>query len=428
MNEFDQVIGYATAKKDLQRIADILRDKAAYEKLGVRPPRGLLIHGEPGLGKTLMANCLIKASGRSAFVCRKDLPNGKFVNAIKSTFAKAKEAAPSIVFLDDMDKFANEDEHHKAAEEYITIQSCIDDVKDFDVFVLATANDLDPLPDSLLRAGRFDRIQELQAPCGEDALAIIRHYMSDKPFVAKVDEKLIARLMEGKSCAELETVINEAGLYAGFDRSDVITEKHFLNACMKLVLDVPASALDHDKKLEGPDKELVAYHEAGHAVVADALNPGCVSLMAMFKRGGAFAGITTRAEMKAMPALERQEFVIISKLAGKAAVEEVFGIHDIGAGHDLQRAYWIVERLIKVTGMAGLHLRTNHEESSQLKYQQEMAIAAALEQYYHKAKKILAANKEFLNKLAEALMENEVLTCFDVERIKETVGQGANVA
>ena len=112
MQEFDKIIGYGSIKKELMRICDIMRNEELYKKLGVFVPSGLLLYGAPGVGKTTMANCFIAASGRKAFVCRKDKPDGDFVNEIKRTFEKAAENAPSIVFLDDMDKFANGDDRH----------------------------------------------------------------------------------------------------------------------------------------------------------------------------------------------------------------------------------------------------------------------------------------------------------------------------
>ncbi|MBQ7643195.1 MAG: ATP-binding protein [Clostridia bacterium] len=157
MKEFDKTVGYKNVKIELERICDIIRNPEKYRKLGVSTPKGLLLYGNPGLGKTLMAKCVVEASGRKSYVLRKTMPDGDFVKEISAIFSEAKENAPSVVFLDDIDKFANEDDYHKNAEEYVTIQSCIDDCKDEEVFVLATANELDSLPDSLLRAGRFEK-------------------------------------------------------------------------------------------------------------------------------------------------------------------------------------------------------------------------------------------------------------------------------
>lgn len=142
MSKFDMIIGYTATKKELKQIADTLRNRDVYDKLGVSAPRGLLLHGQPGVGKSLMASAIIEASERPAFVCRKDKPNGDFIKEIKATFDKAIADAPSIVYLDDMDKFANGDERHPDAEEYVTVQSALTKRKAKNVFVLATANNL----------------------------------------------------------------------------------------------------------------------------------------------------------------------------------------------------------------------------------------------------------------------------------------------
>ena len=180
MSSFDKVIGYESVKKEIIRVCDVVKNGEKYRKLGVKLPNGLLLYGRPGLGKTLIANCFIEESGRKSYVCRKDLPRDEFIKYLKDTFDKAKENAPSIILLDDFDKFANQDKDHCNAEEYITIQSCIDDIKGYDVFVIATANELSLVPDSLLRAGRFDSIIEITKPKGDDIEKIIRYYLTSK--------------------------------------------------------------------------------------------------------------------------------------------------------------------------------------------------------------------------------------------------------
>jgi cell division protease FtsH len=157
MRELDRVIGYEGIKQELYRIIDIIRDPAKYKSLGVSAPKGILLSGEPGIGKTLMAKSFIKEAGLKTFTIRKDRPDGAFVDLIRETFKEAEKAAPSIVLLDDLDKFANEDDYHRDAEEYVTVQACIDDVKESDVFVLGTCNNSRKLPDSLVRSGRFDK-------------------------------------------------------------------------------------------------------------------------------------------------------------------------------------------------------------------------------------------------------------------------------
>ncbi len=232
---FDSIIGYSCVKKELERISDYLRDPVRYGKLGVRAPSGLLLHGKPGVGKTLMAHCLIRASTLPYHVCRRKEHDDGFLEKIRKTFAKASGTAPCIVFLDDMDKFSNSDRNHRDAEEYVTVQSCIDDVRGKGVFVLATANDKNKLPDSLLRPGRFDRIMEIDVPRGDDGEKIIAHYLKGKKFVSESDAKAMARMTAGRSCAELESVLNEAGLIAGYEGAEEITMSHFTQACVKTI-------------------------------------------------------------------------------------------------------------------------------------------------------------------------------------------------
>ena len=130
MSAFDKVIGYETIKNELAQICDMIHNKDAYEKLGAKLPRGIVLSGDPGLGKTLMAKSFIEESGLKAFTVRRDKGNDDFIGSITEVFKNAKDNAPSIVFLDDMDKFANEDEGHRDAEEYVAVQSGIDEVKD----------------------------------------------------------------------------------------------------------------------------------------------------------------------------------------------------------------------------------------------------------------------------------------------------------
>lgn len=211
MSKFDQIIGYSTIKAELEQIADTLCHREYYERLQVSAPQGLLLYGEPGVGKSLMASAVIEASKRPVFTCRKDKPNGEFVN---------------------------EDERHQNAEEYVTVQACIDDTKEKDVFVLATVNDKKCLPRSLYRAGRFDRVIHVNVPTGREAIQILTHYLSIKNVVEGIDTEIIARIMNHHSCAELESVINKAGIYAGYERNNSITMEHLLKACLRTWFDL----------------------------------------------------------------------------------------------------------------------------------------------------------------------------------------------
>lgn len=426
MSKFDMIIGYAAVKKELRQIADTLKNREAYEKLGVSAPRGLLLHGEPGVGKSLMASAIIEESGRKAFVCRKDQPNGDFVKVIKATFDKAIQNAPSIVYLDDMDKFANGDEHHPDAEEYVTVQSCIDAAKGKEVFVLATVNNMRCLPSSLRRAGRFDRVMRIENPRGNDALNIISHYLNSKKVVDNLDAKIIARIMDGSSCAELETVINEAGLCAGYERAESITMDHFIEACMRTVFHVPARVKDGEEEETGmclSDFDNVysqiIYHEAGHAVVSEVLCPESVTLVSAYKRGGGRGGFTDYYNDQSHTPLHWIKSRIIGSLSGIAAVEQRYGIVDMGGERDIDQAFDMTKELLTNKCINGFRLHANgYDDTERLKSEQEKATSEEVERFYQKAIEIIAHNREFLEKIAIALAEKKLLTAADVQRIK----------
>ncbi|MBQ8196890.1 MAG: AAA family ATPase [Clostridia bacterium] len=415
---FEPVIGYKSIKNEMIKICDIMRNSEFYSKLGVSVPNGLLLSGEPGLGKTLMANCFIKASGRTAFVCRKDKPDGDFVNHIKSTFDEAVKNAPSIVFLDDMDKFANGDEYHKNSEEFVTVQSCIDDSKNKEVFVLATINDEDAIPISLLRAGRFDNRIEVNSPKGEDAEKIVEHYIKKKNFVSDVDVKTITKLLNGASCAELETVINQAGVYAGFNRKEKIEMDDIVRACLRIIHNAPEREQAHSPEV----LKAVAYHEAGHAVIAEVLEPGSVNFVSVRSHGGSTGGFTNYYQPEEYWIKEQyMENRVTVILGGKAATETVFGETDVGANKDLHRAFDIVERFVDDYCSNGFdRWLQGREYSNGAVERRDMQMAIEMENFYKKAKKILIDNREFLDKLATALINKDVLTSVEIEAIKAT--------
>lgn len=421
MKEFEKIIGYESVKQELMQIADTLKNLERYEKLGAKPPKGLLLHGEPGVGKSLMASCLIEESGLKAYVCRKDKPDGEFINEIKSVFQQAVQNAPSIVFLDDMDKFANGDERHPDAEEYVTVQSCIDEVKSKEVFVLATANSLHCLPSSLLRAGRFDRRIYVREPSTTDAEQIIRYYLSRKGISNDLDIKSITRIMDGHSCAELETVINEAGVFAGYERAEKITMEYFMKAAMNVIFDVPYSALNDTDMFRSNPQLLrrIAYHEAGHVAVFEILDPGSVAFISAFSTDNESGGMTKHCANNKLDPYFKIKISIVGLLAGMAATEQLLGLYDVGSSRDLQDAFDNMHDLVVKNALCGFGVcDCFYETSDDLHSRQEQAVSAEIEKYYRKAKEIIALNREFTENLAAAIMEKKFLSAVDVQAIK----------
>lgn len=416
MKEFDRIIGYAEKKLELERICDIMRNPEKYQKLGVETPVGMLIYGDPGLGKTLMAECFVEASGRKTFTCRKDKPSGDFVNEIKKTFVEAKAAAPSIVYLDDMDKFANDDLQHRNSDAFVTIQSCIDDARGKGVFVLATANEHYCIPDSLLRVGRFDRIIKIGAPEHDDAVKIIEYYLSKKKYVSGIDVEEITRIMNHRSCAELESVINEAGIAAGFAGKDSIEMDDIVNACLRVIFSAPEMI-----QTTGDSLKDIAYHEAGHVVCGELLEPGSVTLVSVTAHPGSEGGITSYFRDPHVPrSKECTEKHIIRGLGGRAATEIVFGRIDVGADHDLDKVFSMEENLVDNYCSYGFGMYERHNSGNEVVNRKEAAMALELERFYLETKRILIENREFLDKIAAALIEKKTLLRRDIEEIRRT--------
>ena len=211
MDKFDEkVIGYESTKEILRQILDILKRPEVYKRKGISIPRGLLMESDPGLGKSLLASILMEESERKPFVFRKTSQENSFLDELRAVFAMAKEEAPSILLLEDLNLYVESNSPY--APEWACLQACIDDAKDTDLFVIATTNDTRYMPPSLLRPGRFDYVIYLQPPIGENAENIVSYYLRDKVLAEDVLISDIVKAMPKVSCATLETVMNLAAL------------------------------------------------------------------------------------------------------------------------------------------------------------------------------------------------------------------------
>ena len=417
MSAFDRVIGYESVKRELKMYADVLRNYEKYKKLGVTPPNGILLWGDPGLGKTLMANCFITETGYKSFIIRKEKTDGDFVNTIKETYEKAKKESPSIVFLDDMDKFSNTDDDHKNTDEYVTVQTCIDNCKDKDVFTIATINCMYFLPDSLLRAGRFDEIIEIVEPEGNDAEEIIEYYLNRMNLKGDIDLKELCLILEGKSSAELETIINKAGIYAGSDGRDCVCQKDIIDACLRMMFDAPLDdGCENRRKLAR-----IAVHEAGHAVISEILNPGSVNLLTIRGYANSKEGLTKIRKSSDESSKRFKENTVIRLLGGKAASEVIFGESDMGCNSDLSKAFDIVEKFVDNYCSLGFETFETVNSSQYLLEKKDRQIASEVDRYYRIAKEIITENRDFLEVIETELIDKKILTMRDIDRIKESV-------
>ena len=422
MNAFDSIIGYETEKKELKRICDMLIDEEKYKKLGVTCPAALLIHGRPGLGKSLMARALAQSSRRVVYSCSKNAPEGSFVNIIRETFENAARNAPSVVLLDDMDKFAEDNGGSDSnKEEFVIIQTCLEEIaeKNKSVFVIATANDIDDLPESLLRAGRFGRQLHIKPPSIADATRIIKAYLKNKPVSEDVSPELIANMIAGESCAMLKEVLNEAGMYAGYEGESAIGRRHILEAIMKLVY--------HSRMEDNPDEEMLrifSCHEAGHAVARLAGETEVAFLSILFGQSGGICGVCRSVSdgWETPWSLEDLKKEIMIKLAGKAAEEVILGTVSFGAQSDLDEAVQelriAVEKLMAFGFEYGYDFR-RHDEKQACARQEKVSdkIFAVLNEWYGETVEMIKDWRPVVEALMAGLIENKYLLRDDVNRI-----------
>ena len=413
---FEKVYGYDHIKKELNVVIDILNNKEKYQKTGAKLPAGILFDGEPGLGKTLFASEFINAlTNRKVYTIRKNKPYGEFVNYITNTVNDAIKCAPSIVFFDDMDKFANDDDKHMNSEEFVTVQALIDDARGKDVFFIATTNDIRCIPRSLLRDGRFDYVYTLEAPKVEDASLIIEHFLENKNIADDVDFEEIAKLLRGNSIATLEKVMNEATISTTYNNKEKIERKDIIEAILRVVYDGPKDEKDNEFA-----KKLAVYHEAGHALVSEILDKGSVDLISVGNYFSDKGGITAVS----LPEyywnkLELMENRIKVLLAGKAATELYLNTTDVGVGSDLDRAQRLVTRIIEVYAQNNFKYWGVKQgvRSEQMLVQFERDAVDKFETLYRETKRILIDHKDEYLKIVELLSNNEVITQRELKEV-----------
>ena len=424
-NAFDKVIGYDAIKKVLAQIIDMVQNKDKYTALGASIPHGVLMYGKPGMGKTLMAKCFISASGLTAYTVRRNKGSNEFVEKITETFRKAKETAPCIVFLDDLDKFANEDDNHRDAEEYVAVQAGIDDITDSQVLVIATANDVRKLPFSLTRSGRFDHKICFCAPEGKDAENIIHYYLSNKKISDSVNLDDLNKMISYSSCSDLEAILNDAAVHCGYEGKDAIDMDDLIYAVLSNEYTDYGNEdeVDENIAIEEEAKHIAALHEAGHLVISEILVPESIGLVSIRPNSHrSYGGFTHRCKNLAN---RRQQIAIC--LGGKAAVEMYYpAICASGCSEDMNRAVNDICEAITVNGKLGIgglniYAASCENLSESYKTATENIIRAELERNLFIVRDILNKNRAFLEKVTNELVKRGTLLASDIRKIKESV-------
>jgi cell division protease FtsH len=417
---WDDVAGLDEAKEELHEVVDFLRDPARFGRLGARVPKGILLYGPPGTGKTLLAKAIASEAGArfyaqsaSAFV---EMFAGLGAARIRKLFEEARSNAPAIVFIDELDAVgAQRTGHGFSREQDQTLNQLLVELDGFEardqVIVMGASNRLQDLDTALLRPGRFDRQVLVAAPDLAGREEILRVHTRGKPLSDDVDLKSIARQTAGLTGAELENIANEAAIFAGrLDRS-LIENSDFEDAMERVV-----AGLQQRRVVTEKERRVLAYHEAGHAVLSHLtgdLLP--VHKVTIVSRGQAL-GYTLNLPTEERYLHTTEEFVDLLKiyLAGRAAEQIVFGRVTNGAANDLERATEVARAMVFEYAMSNASAsRTmradNYALSEETKRLRDQEQARLTDEAYADAVRLLQKHRGVLDRIAKALLEKETL-------------------
>jgi cell division protease FtsH len=431
---FADVAGIDEAKEELTEIVDFLRNPDKYIRLGGRIPRGVLLSGAPGTGKTLLARAVAGEAGvpffqmsASEFV---EMIVGVGASRVRDLFAQAKAAAPAIIFIDELDAIgrsranaaANISGGHDEREQ--TLNQILTEMDGFDprtgVIVLGATNRPEVLDQALLRPGRFDRRVSVQPPDRAGREAILRVHTRGVPLAPEVNLSAIASSTPGMVGADLANLVNEAALLAARREHERVTTADFTEALERIVLGAERKVM-----LTEEDRRRTAYHEAGHAIVG-MLTPGAdpVRKISIIPRRQSL-GVTFSA-----PDIDRfnfdQEYLIAQikvALGGRAAEEIVFGNITTGAESDIQQLTQIARRMVGRWGMSpaigpiavlpsdgnGLLFPGMSETSETTQRLVDEEVRRIVESAHHDVTEVLAEHRSNLDSLVVALLEHETL-------------------
>ncbi|ALC16425.1 ATP-dependent metalloprotease FtsH [Desulfuromonas soudanensis] len=444
---FADVAGLEEAKQELTEIVEFLRNPKKFTRLGGKVPRGVLLVGPPGTGKTLLARAVAGEAGvpfysisASQFI---EMFVGVGASRVRDLFESAKKSAPSIIFIDELDAVGRargtglgggNDEREQ------TLNQLLSELDGFDphaeVVVMSATNRPDVLDTALLRPGRFDRQVVVDRPDWRAREQILRVHTRQVPLAEDVDLMVIARGTPGMCGADLESLVNEAALIAARENSPNVAMTHMERAKDRLLMGVERKLVLSEK-----EKRITAYHEAGHTLVAK-LTPGAdpIHKVTIIPRGQAL-GVTQQ-----LPVDDRyhyqQEFLlsrIAVSLGGRAAEQAIFGEYSTGAQSDLKQVAELAEKMVCQWGMSekigpltfsrgeehpflGRKLATDKTFSEQMAWIIDQEIEKIVKEGARRAEKVIGENLNLLEKLAEALLEEEVLDNNRVEQILASAG------
>jgi cell division protease FtsH len=429
---FDDVAGIEEAEQELAEVVDFLRDPAKYTKLGARIPRGVLLSGSPGTGKTLLARAVAGEAGvpffsmsASEFV---EMIVGVGASRVRDLFAQAKAAAPSIVFIDEIDAIGRSRSSGAYGgandEREQTLNQILTEMDGFDastgVIVLAATNRPDVLDSALLRPGRFDRRVTVQAPDKDGREQILRVHTRSVPLAPDVDLGGLAATTAGMVGADLANLVNEGALLAARRKHEQVTMSDFSDALEKIVLGAARKIM-----LSDADRRRTAYHEAGHALVG-MLSPGAdpVRKISIIPRSRSL-GVTLSAPEADQFNYDEQGLLARISVAtgGRAAEEVVYGDQTTGAESDIRQATQLARLMVGRFGMSEeigfvavipqdgdtSALQGLTEVSEHTRQRVDAEVKRIVDEAHDEAIRILTEHRGRLDSLAEALVQAETL-------------------
>lgn len=441
---FTDIAGNDNAKQDLQEVVDFLKHPKKYKDLGAKIPKGVLLVGNPGTGKTMLARAVAGEAGVPFF----SISGSEFVemfvgvgaSRVRDLFSKAKKNAPCIIFIDEIDAVGRKRGSgmgggHDEREQ--TLNQILVEMDGFDgetnVIVLAATNRADVLDPALLRPGRFDRRVNITLPERKDREAILKVHFKKKPTDETVDLDKLAAKTAGSSGADLANMANEAAIIAARRNKKKISNDELTEAFERVAIGPERKT----KIMNDHEKELTAYHEAGHAIVGHVLpDSDPVHKVTIIPRGGT-GGVTwfLPPEDKSYTNVYEFKDILARAMGGRIAEQLIYGDDGIttGAGSDLRKATEIARDMVIEQGMGkGLRDQVFHEDNGGLMfdkmtrerpYSDETAkmideeVAQLITEAKQRAMLVLKENRSFLDKLAEALLKEETLEESEVDEI-----------
>ena len=433
---FKDVAGQTGAKQEVQEIVDFLKNPKKYTDLGGKIPKGALLIGPPGTGKTLLAKAVAGEAGVPFF----SMSGSDFVemfvgvgaSRVRDVFRQAKEKSPCIIFIDEIDAVGRARSKNPAMggndERENTLNALLTEMDGFGtnsgVIVLAATNRVDMLDKALLRAGRFDRQIHVDLPDLPERKEIFLVHMRNLKLHKDLDIDLLARQTPGFSGADIANVCNEAALIAARHNSKEVTKQDFLDAVDRII-----GGLEKKTKVMTTDeKHTIALHEAGHATISwfcEHANP--LVKVSIVPRGQALGAAWYLPEERPITTKEQMLDEMCSLLGGRAAEELFTGHISTGAMNDLERATKSAYGMIAYAGMSdrlpNICYYNNDEYNFQKPYSETTAktideeVLKMINDQYDRAKQILLDHKEGHNRLAQLLVEREVIMAEDVEEI-----------